>query len=106
MSRHFFRSKVNDTYFILISLSLSLSLSFFLDAPCITIPGIIRLILEWTLYALSFYAFLAISLHIGIPYRKILVCVYFGLVLLYYIVTYERVKWVLGQKDHPCKRRI
>jgi hypothetical protein len=67
-----------------------------IDRPCVVVPGIIRLVMELAIYGLAcFCLWDLLDNRFGLP--TIVVFAYAGVIVLYYIATMERVKWLLRQ---------
>jgi hypothetical protein len=68
-----------------------------LDVPCLVVPGTVRILMEVGIYVFASYSLAEVLEYLRAPI--ILVYIYAGLIVLYYIVTYERVLWVLEQRE-------
>jgi hypothetical protein len=67
-----------------------------IDRPCVVVPGIIRIVLELAIHCLAcFCLWDLLDNRFGLPTS--VVFVYAGVIVLYYIASMERVKWVLRQ---------
>eukprot|EP00980_Cylindrotheca_fusiformis_P020577 scaffold7641_cov115-Cylindrotheca_fusiformis.AAC.23 len=67
-----------------------------MDRPCLVVPGMVRIVMELVIQALACYCLWdLLENHFEFPAFGAFI--FAAAVVLYYIVTMERVKWVLRQ---------